>query len=208
MATTVASAGALWKGFQDKQDDSIYMRNVVSGLSGVMLVFTCAFFMCACVAATIQNAGFNVVLTGTLLFAWEIGTVWLMGKGPRPLSHGFLIGVSLVMFFLVIMTAIYWGQLANCDASYDGDYSHYSCNHKAAIRGVAAFASIIWIFQIPFTLVIIRYRGTITRDSEIGDNGRDGFGYNESYDNWSSSAGGGGPGTTLQGAGGGITSDL
>lgn len=40
------------------------------------------------------------------------------------------------------------GQLANCDSDYDGDYDQYSCNNKAAMRGVAAFASIIWVLQV------------------------------------------------------------
>lgn len=40
------------------------------------------------------------------------------------------------------------GQLAGCDSDADGDYDQYSCTHKSAMRGVAAFASIIWILQV------------------------------------------------------------
>lgn len=49
-------------------------------------VFTAAFFICALVVAGIQNAGFNVVLTGLLLAVWEVGTMWLMRRGPHETS--------------------------------------------------------------------------------------------------------------------------
>ena len=41
------------------------------------------------------------------------------------------------------------GQLANCDTDEDGDYDQYSCSNRSAMRGVAAFASIIWVLQVP-----------------------------------------------------------
>lgn len=40
------------------------------------------------------------------------------------------------------------GQLSGCDSDYDGDYDQYSCTNKSAMRGVAAFASIIWVLQV------------------------------------------------------------
>ncbi|CAN0537263.1 unnamed protein product [Ectocarpus sp. 12 AP-2014] len=140
--------------FFEKQDEPQYIRNVLSGLSGIMLVFTAAFFMCALVVASIDNAGFDVVLTGLLLCVWEVGAMWLLKRGPHDTSLGFLIGVTLVLNVITLMTAIYLGesasgsrkgQLAECDSDYDGDYDQYWCTNKSAMRGVAAFASIIWV---------------------------------------------------------------
>ncbi|CAM9476294.1 unnamed protein product, partial [Scytosiphon promiscuus] len=137
--------------FFEKQDEPQYMRNVLSGLSGIMLVFTLAFCICALVVASIDNAGFDVVLTGLLLFVWEVGSMWLLKRGPHETSLGFLIGVTIVLNLITIMTAIYWGQLSGCDSDYDGDYDQYSCTNKSAMRGVAAFASIIWVLQVRLT---------------------------------------------------------
>lgn len=51
-----------------------------------MQIFTVAFFICALVVASIDNAGFNVVLTGLLLCVWEVGTMWLLKRGPHETS--------------------------------------------------------------------------------------------------------------------------
>lgn len=191
----------MWDEFVEKQDEPQYMRNVLSGLSGIMLVFTAAFFICALVVASIDNAGFNVVLTGLLLCVWEVGAMWLLKRGPHETSLGFLIGVTVVISLITIMTAIYWGQLAGCDTDSDGDYDQYSCNNKSAMRGVAAFASIIWVLQLPFTYLLVQRRGALTRE-EFGDGPRlDGYGdAGAGYEGWAKppmddgSTGGYGPG--------------
>ena len=36
--------------------------------------------------ASIANAGFDVVLTGLLLCAWEVGAMWLLKRGPHETS--------------------------------------------------------------------------------------------------------------------------
>ncbi|CAN0356590.1 unnamed protein product [Ectocarpus sp. 6 AP-2014] len=158
--------------FFEKQDEPQYMRNVLSGLSGIMLVFTAAFFICALVVASIDNAGFDVVLTGLLLCVWEVGAMWLLKRGPHDTSLGFLIGVTLVLNVITLMTAIYWGQLAGCDSDYDGDYGQYSCSNKSAMRGVAAFASIIWVLQLPFIYLLVQRRGVLTREDYATSGGR------------------------------------
>lgn len=55
-------------------------------LAGSLQVFTAAFFICALVVASIDNAGFNVVLTGLLLGVWEVGAMWLLKRGPHETS--------------------------------------------------------------------------------------------------------------------------
>ncbi|CAM9288026.1 unnamed protein product [Phaeothamnion confervicola] len=165
------------------------MRNVLIGLASVMVAFTLPFMLCTFLVASTKNMGFNVVLTGLLLLFWETGSIWLMKKGPQAMSHGFLIGVSVVMFFVTIMTAIYWGQLSYCDAAYDGDLDQYTCDNKSSMRGVAAFASLVWIFQIPFTILIIQHRNTITKEASYDDIGATAGAGDYAYDQGTSSYG-------------------
>eukprot|EP00903_Cladosiphon_okamuranus_P008088 g7798.t1 len=172
--------------FFEKQDEPQYMRNVLSGLSGIMLIFTAAFFICALVVASIDNAGFDVVLTGLLLCVWEVGAMWLLKRGPHETSLGFLIGVTIVINLITIMTAIYWGQLAGCDSADDGDYDQYSCTDKSAMRGVAAFASIIWVLQLPYIYLLVQRRGVLIREDYV-DSG-------ERYHDYGDPAFGGGGG--------------
>lgn len=65
---------------------TVLLSNVL--LSGSRQIFTAAFFICALVVASIDNAGFDVVLTGLLLGVWEVGAMWLLKRGPHETSVG------------------------------------------------------------------------------------------------------------------------
>lgn len=203
MASVATAATDAWQRFREKQHEPAYMRNVLICLAAIMVVFTLPFMICSFVVASTANAGFNVVLTGLLMIIWECGSIWLMNKGPQAMSHGFLIGVSFVMFFLTFMTAIYWGQLAACDTSYNGDLSQYTCTNISAMQGVCAFAVLMWIMEWPFLVLIIQHRNTIIKETSYDDIGAGGTGGEFAYDqgpqsygyNYNSNPGGGSPKT-------------
>jgi len=56
------------------------------------------------------------------------------------------------------MTAVYWGQLAECDSSYKNDVDQYSCDNKEAYRATCAFATLIFIVMVFFTAGLIAWR--------------------------------------------------
>ncbi|CAN0520676.1 unnamed protein product [Ectocarpus sp. 12 AP-2014] len=73
---------------------------------------------------------------------------------------------------ITIVHHVWQGQLAGCDSDYDGDYDQYSCTNKSAMRGVAAFASIIWVLQLPFIYLLVQRRGVLTREDYATSGGR------------------------------------
>ena len=52
-----------------------------------------------------------------------------------------------MMTLLSLMTAVYWGQLAGCQA-VDYDVAQYSCDQKGGYKGIAAFASLLFIVDL------------------------------------------------------------
>mmetsp|Transcript_12235 Transcript_12235/g.18524 ORF Transcript_12235/g.18524 Transcript_12235/m.18524 type:complete len:187 (+) Transcript_12235:86-646(+) len=120
-----------------------------------------------CVAST-ANAGFNVVLTALLNIAFVCGSYYVVKKTKSPLAVGFLIGVAAMMAVLSLMTAIYWGQLSNCEVVSE-EIDQYSCSQKAAYGAVSAFAAMLFIAQSVFFGAVIIWRGELIDDNEVYD---------------------------------------
>ncbi len=74
-----------------------------------------------------------------------------------------------MMTFLNLTTAIYWGQLSNCDAALDGKVPQYSCIDTTAYGAVAAFASLLFILQLLFTVGLVLYRGEMISENGLYD---------------------------------------
>mmetsp|Transcript_13375 Transcript_13375/g.45221 ORF Transcript_13375/g.45221 Transcript_13375/m.45221 type:complete len:191 (-) Transcript_13375:109-681(-) len=129
----------------------------------VMAVWTLAFFISSLVVADTANEGFNVVLTGLLYAGFVIASYQIINKRATPLSVGFLVGLSFVLVFISLQTAVFWGQLAQCDET-DENITGYSCDDKAAMRSVSAFASLQFLTLGAFTAMLILHRDDVLGD--------------------------------------------
>eukprot|EP00612_Vaucheria_litorea_P001446 CAMPEP_0171452716 /NCGR_PEP_ID=MMETSP0945-20130129/711_1 /TAXON_ID=109269 /ORGANISM="Vaucheria litorea, Strain CCMP2940" /LENGTH=209 /DNA_ID=CAMNT_0011977435 /DNA_START=48 /DNA_END=674 /DNA_ORIENTATION=- len=151
----------MWEEFIDRRREPEYLRNVIIGMSSVMAVLTIPLLICSFSVAETANAGFNVVFTGFMLIGWEIGTIMLMQRGPTALSYGFFTGSSLMMTVVTLLTSIYWGQLSQCDSTYNDILSQFTCTHTGGMGGVCAFSVLVWLVQIPFMALIFSQKETI-----------------------------------------------
>ena len=101
---------------------------------------------------------------------------------------GFLMGVSGMMTILSLMTAIYWGQLSNCEKPH-GNIRQYSCNQRDAYVSVCTFASLLFIVQLAFTSALVLWRNELIGEDSSYDEisgGRTGDYPTASYDKTSS----------------------
>ncbi len=74
-----------------------------------------------------------------------------------------------MMIALSLMTAIFWGQLSNCETIKE-TIDQYSCTQKAAYGAVCAFASILFILQTLFFGALIGWRSELIDDTASYDN--------------------------------------
>ena len=90
-----------------------------------------------------------------------------MNRNVSSVAVGFLLGVSSLLTIVSLQTAIFWGQLANCGETIQvqgstvnvliGDsIPHYTCDNKAGMRSVSAFASINFVLALFFTANMVR----------------------------------------------------
>eukprot|EP00607_Mallomonas_marina_P010305 CAMPEP_0182418374 /NCGR_PEP_ID=MMETSP1167-20130531/2827_1 /TAXON_ID=2988 /ORGANISM="Mallomonas Sp, Strain CCMP3275" /LENGTH=184 /DNA_ID=CAMNT_0024592559 /DNA_START=123 /DNA_END=677 /DNA_ORIENTATION=+ len=147
------------------QVDTTDKKGLIMLIIGAQAVLSFPFTICAFVVSGTANAGFNVVLTALLLNAFIGGSYYVVRKSKTPIAVGFLIGCAIMMTLLSLMTAVYWGQLANCQM-VDRDVKQYSCEQVGGYSAVAAFASLLFIVQIAFTGAIIKYRAELI--DEVG----------------------------------------
>ena len=55
------------------------------------------------------------------------------------------------------MTAIFWGQLANCEAIAE-DISQYSCDRPTGYSAISFFSSLMFVVQVLYTYGIFIWR--------------------------------------------------
>eukprot|EP00608_Synchroma_pusillum_P005517 CAMPEP_0198429690 /NCGR_PEP_ID=MMETSP1452-20131203/8989_1 /TAXON_ID=1181717 /ORGANISM="Synchroma pusillum, Strain CCMP3072" /LENGTH=194 /DNA_ID=CAMNT_0044150107 /DNA_START=11 /DNA_END=595 /DNA_ORIENTATION=+ len=140
-------------------------KSALLSLLGVQSVFVLCFAICSFVVADTANMGFNVVLTAILNVGFCGGTYYVIRKSQTPLGVGFLIGASTGLTILSLMTAVYWGQLGECETTKT-NIDQYSCDNKSGYRAVSAFASLLFITQFAFTILVV-----VWKDNVIGDTG-------------------------------------
>ncbi len=147
----------LWSVLQEHIDDR--------KKSLLLAIYTCAVFsipfavfcfMCANTA----NIGFDIVLTAILNLFYVGGAYYIIQYSSSPLAVGFLIGVSFMISILNLMTAVYWGELSNCEILKD-TIAQYTCTTPAAYGAVSAFATLLLATQTFLTAAIAIWRSSL-----------------------------------------------
>ena len=159
---------------------------LLSSILGLTCLTSFAFFVSACVTASTANAGFSTLLTSFLYVAFCVGGLHTVTRSPTAVSVGFLIGVSTMLCIMSLQEAIFWGQLAGCDATLLGaDISknviaQYTCSAKSAYRSVCAFAVFNFLLTGAFTGALVRGKDDVLGDGgggydDVGPTGAQGF---------------------------------
>ena len=122
-------------------------------------IFSFAFTICAVVLAREPNAGFSAVFTSIIYVAFVTGSHYVVNQLVHPILLGYLAGVSFVMIFISLMTAIYWGELAKCDKPrHNISMQHFMCNNKPAYRAICTFAVFMFLLQMAFVAMLMVYK--------------------------------------------------
>ena len=94
-----------------------------------------------------------------------VGGSFFALKSSKQIAIGFLMGVTLVMINLDLMTAVYWGQLSHCTKlSPDQAVNQYSCHNRSTYKAVCAFASILFVIKTVFFCALVRWRHDLVDD--------------------------------------------
>ncbi|CAM9945766.1 unnamed protein product [Pylaiella littoralis] len=170
-------------------------RKTLNVIVLAMTGLTVCFFVFACVVSSNANAGFNVVFTAVIYAAYA-GLLAVVFNKKRavdqgldlsiaiePMAGGVLIGMTTMMCFLSLMTAVYWGEMSGCEDDTD-DVDGYSCYSAWAMVAVAWFASCLLITEGLTLAALILWK----EDIFFVDGGYDNFDAQEDRGAYTSSA--------------------
>jgi hypothetical protein len=125
-----------------------------------------------------SNAGFNVMLTAFAYIGYVAYCQWVFSKhlaegssAPglatdavgRSMAGGVVIGLTVCIAFLSLITAVYWGQMSHCETGHN-DVAGYSCYGKSGMRSVAAFCSLLFIAQVAFVVALVAWKDELFVD--------------------------------------------
>jgi len=111
-------------------------------------------------------AGFGVVVTSFAYAAFAAGALLVVNRNQDPISVGLIMGAGLVLSLFSFLTAVYWGQLSQCQV-VTKRITKYSCKEslKAAMRSVCAFATMMFLLQLSFSIMLFYWRANILAES-------------------------------------------
>ena len=104
------------------------------------------------------------MLTGMSYLGQVAGGWYVLNRVQTSVAVGGLIGSSITLTFLSLMTAIYWGQLSGCAPEFDHVVDEYSCVNVSAYKAVCAFAVLIFIAEGAFCAILISYKHDFASD--------------------------------------------
>lgn len=69
----------------------------------------------------------------------------------------------MMMTIISLMTAVFWGQLSNCEPVTE-DIEQYSCSQRTAYGIVSALAAILFVVQIVFLGALVIWKGEVVAE--------------------------------------------
>ena len=137
-------------------------KGVMNANLTVQLVVSFCFFVSAFYVSRTANAGFGVVITSLIYVSYSMVSMWLVNKKQDPILVGLVLGAGLILTFFSLLTAIFWGELSQCEV-VSRNISKYSCRQelKAAMKSVSVFATFMFLLQMSFTAMLFHWRGNV-----------------------------------------------
>ena len=123
------------------------------------LVTSAAFLISSMYVSQTENAGFGVLITALLYVGFALCGFVVVNKKQDAIFIGLVLGMGIILTFFSVLTAIFWGELSQCEV-VSRKISKYSCREelKAAMRSVSLFATFMFLLQMSFTTLLFYWR--------------------------------------------------
>jgi hypothetical protein len=115
------------------------------------LVLQLCFSVCFCLTSIFlrhfSNVGFQLIITALANITFCTGAFYVINRQPDSMSVGACLGSGVVISILSLTTALYWGELSNCE-EVEVSIRKYTCDNKAAMRAMCTFAVLLFLLQV------------------------------------------------------------
>lgn len=140
-------------------------HQLVDFLLIVQLLFLFAYFLSAFFLISNDYAGFVGLFLGIIYLLTIVLTYRVLRKDiTTRTSYGILLGVTLILIFMSLESAIFWGQYAGCTPfKYTLNITNASayaveCTNPWAMRSVSTFSVFLFLSYICQLALLIKYK--------------------------------------------------
>jgi hypothetical protein len=148
---------------------------VIIGTEGLFLFSS--FFV-----ASNSYGGFYAVFLGLIAILVTSMSWYGIRRKINRTTYGAVLGAASIFVIVYLQSAIFWGQYSACESSSDRRrLTGVECNHVSAMRAVCAFSVFLFLFEIVYVAILLKYKNEILGsdpfDEGIGSyGGNNGFG--------------------------------
>ena len=134
----------------------------------VQLIGSFGFFVSAFYVSKTANAGFGVVITSLIFIGFSMVSMFVINKKQDPIFVGLVLGAGIILTFFSLLTAIFWGELSQCEV-VSRRISKYSCREelKAGMKSVSIFATFMFLLQMSFTAMLFHWRANVLAEKNL-----------------------------------------
>jgi len=143
-------------------------KGVMNANLTIQLLVSFCFFVSAWYVSKTANAGFGVLITSLIFVGYSMVSMWVINKKQDPILVGLILGAGLILTFFSLLTAIFWGELSQCEV-VSRHISKYSCRAelKAAMKSTSIFATFMFLLQMSFTAMLFFWRTNVIASQHL-----------------------------------------
>lgn len=126
-------------------------------------IFTFGYFVSALVLYSNVYAGFNGIFLGLVVIGFTIYGYRVLRHDVNRTSYGIILGGNFILVFILLQSAIFWGQYSGCVPYNDGSHVSYGvdCRHRRAMESICSFSVLLFISYGAQIAVMIKHKNDI-----------------------------------------------
>lgn len=141
-------------------------------LPGQAVLIAC-YFISACFVGSNSFAGFNALFLGVIYTAFTAATYYGLKIYATRVNFGMILGGSVILLFMSLQSAIFWGQYADCESRTryllsEEEHRNLSsfklgpeCRNTSAMKSLCTFSVFMFLGYIVQIWFLIRFKNDI-----------------------------------------------
>lgn len=133
-----------------------------------------SYFISACFVGSNNFAGFNALFLGMIYIAFAIATYYGLKVYATRINFGAILGGSVILMFISLQSAIFWGQYADCEPQHryllgseilhrklDSFELGPECRNVSAMKSLCTFSVFMFLGYIVQIWFLVHFKNDI-----------------------------------------------
>ena len=132
-----------------------------------------SYFISACFVGGNNFAGFNALFLGIIYIAFTVATYYGLKVYATRVNFGIILGGSVILMFMSLQSAIFWGQYADCEPQHrylSSEEEHRmlssfelgpECRNVPAMKSLCTFSVFMFLGYIVQIWFLIHFKNDI-----------------------------------------------